>query len=449
MNKNKMKTKNILIVLACCLLVITAVYQHFSNKQDMLTILQQAEPDAANYKEIEGTYKTYELKNQKGEFLNYAVFTSASGYGGPISILTTINKDGKIDNVIILENGETPSYLARVLESGYPENLKGHSITESFESNEAIDAVSGATRTTEGILGAVEKGVAQVGQNQLGVEVPKVGGYHLQWEDGAIVLLLLLAVIAATRKIKKLRIPLLVASVLIIGFMAKSSLSLGNFMSIIMNKMPIITERPIWFFLVIGILVVTLILGKNIYCGYICPFGAAQEGIYEALNLTKNKLDQRIIAVAGKSRWFFIWLAAMLALYSNNPGIASYEPFSPFFGGKANTAQWIMMGLILVTSIVVFRFWCRCFCPIGTVLDFLAQAKRKIKKIFVKRPAAQLNSAVHNQSGCVSCSTCKSGCGKNEKKATPLSSFNKIIVGLIVVIDLLVITALLQNSGLF
>jgi polyferredoxin len=230
--------------------------------------------------------------------------------------------------------------------------------------------------------------------------------------------------------------------------MAKSSLSLGNFVSIVMNKMPVITERPIWFVLVIGILFFTLILGKNIYCGWLCPFGAVQEGIYKALNLTSNRLDKRIISVAGKSRWFFIWLAAMFALFFNNPGIASYEPFSPFFGGKANTAQWILMGLILLLSIMVFRFWCRCFCPVGAILDFLAQVKRKIKKLFGKKPSVELSRVMHNESGCASCSSCQSTCGKHVQKVTALSPFNKFILFLMAIIELLIIAALLQNTGL-
>lgn len=435
--------KNIIILIAIVLLVIVAIYQQVTSSQDTLSLLQKVDPSVSSFEEIDGAFPTYELADKSGDFLSYAVISSASGYGGPIKMLTAINKEGKIVKAVLLENAETPSYLSRVLDSGYPVNLQGHAITEALESNKKIDAVSGATRTTEGILAAVEKGVAQVGQNQLGVAVPKVKNYTFQWEDGAIVLLLLVAVVAVIRKIKRLRIPLLIGSVIIIGFMAQSSFSLGNFTSIIMNKMPVITERPIWFVLVIGILFFTLIFGKNVYCGWVCPFGAVQEGIYKALNLTKNRLDQRITAIAGKSRWFFIWLAVMFALFFNNPGIASYEPFSPFFGGEAHTAQWILMVLIIVSSIVIFRFWCRCFCPVGAVLDFLAKIKRKTRKLFVKKPRAVMD----NESGCASCSSCQSTCTK-DKTAAPLSTFNKFIIVLIFIIDLLIMAALLQNTGL-
>lgn len=259
-----LKYKNyIAILIAVVILGIVAVYQHITASQDTLSLLKKVEPAVSGYKEIEGAFPAYELIDQSGNFLSYAVFSSASGYGGPIKTLTSIDKEGKIVNVVILENSETPSYFNRVLESGYPENLQGHMIKESWEANEQIDEVSGATMTTEGILSAVEKGTAQIGRNQLGLSVPRVETYQFQWEDGAIVLLLILAVIAVVGKVRKLRIPVLIGSVIIIGFMEKASLSLGNFAGILMNKLPVITERPIWFVLVIGILILILILGKK------------------------------------------------------------------------------------------------------------------------------------------------------------------------------------------
>lgn len=445
-----MKKKNIIIIIACCLLILTAVYQHFANKQDILSLLRQAEPAAADYNEIKGSYKTYELIDNNGEFLSYGVITSASGYGGPITMLTTVNGEGVVENAVILEHAETPAYLERVVEVGYPNNLQGAGVTNSLIANEGLDAVSGATRTTDGIIAAVEKGMFDVGETQLGLDVPPLSTYHFQWEDGAIVLLLLTAIFAAFRKLKKLRVLLLIASVILIGFIAKSSISLGNFMSIITNKMPVITERPIWFILIIGILVFTLIIGKNFYCGWLCPFGAVQEGIYKALNLTKNKLDQRIVNLSRKSRWFFIWLAAILAFYFNNPGIASYEPFAVFFGGEGHVMHWIIMGLVVFMSIFILRFWCRCFCPVGAVLDTIAIVKRKAKRLVGKKSVRGQTAATKIDLECSKsqCNTCKSGCNRDKIETMQLNAFNKVVALIILLVDLLIIGALLQNTGL-
>lgn len=445
-----MKKKNIVIIIACSLLIITAVYQHFANKQDILSLLRQVEPASADYNEIKGSYKTYELIDNNGEFLSYAVISSASGYGGPITMLTTVNGEGIVENAVILENAETPAYLERVVEAGYPDNLQGAEVIQSLKENEELDAVSGATRTTDGILAAVEKGMFDVGEIQLGLDVPALSSYQFQWEDGAIVLLLLTAILATIRKLKKLRVILLIASVVLIGFILKSSVSIGNFMSIITNKMPVITERPIWYILIIGILVFTLIIGKNFYCGWLCPFGAVQEGIYKALNLTKNKLDQRIVNLSRQSRWFFIWLAAILAFTFNNPGIASYEPFAVFFGGEGHAAQWIIMGLVLLLSIFILRFWCRCFCPVGAVLDFVATVKRKVRRFVGKKTVGGQTAAKKTNVECSKsqCSTCKSGCNRDKIKTMRLSAFNKTIAFIILLVDLLIIGVLLQNTGL-
>ena len=451
-----MEKKIILIILAVLLLVLAAVYQQISNKQDTLSLLNKVEPKAVQYKEIKGSYPTYELIDEEGQFLNYAIITSSSGYGGPITTLTAIDKEGSIVNVAILEHAETPSYINRVLDEGYPENLQGKLISERLGDQDGIDAISGATRTSEGIITSVEKGMIQVGDNQLGVAVPELETFQFQWQDGVIVALLLVMLLAAVKKIRKLRPWLLVASVIVIGFMTKTSLTVGNFTSIMANKMPAFGERPIWFILVIGILLITLLSGKNLYCAWLCPFGAVQEGIYKALHLKSIKVNRKIVDAARKSRWLFIWLASMLVFLFNNPGIASYEPFSAFFGGEGTTAQWIILGIVLLMSIFTLRFWCSSFCPVGAILDATASLKRKIKKRGRDKGTVPLSHST-NMVGqgtrpavpCSSsvCNSCKSGCG-NATKAAFFSSSDKLFAGMVIVVDLLILVTLLQNSGL-
>ncbi|MBC2721712.1 MAG: FMN-binding protein, partial [Desulfosporosinus sp.] len=82
------KSKPLIIIVACCLLLLTSIYQQINNKQDILSLLQQGEPATAHFKEVKGIYKTYELIDENGNFLSYAVISSASGYGGPITMLT-------------------------------------------------------------------------------------------------------------------------------------------------------------------------------------------------------------------------------------------------------------------------------------------------------------------------------------------------------------------------
>ncbi|NMA68798.1 MAG: 4Fe-4S binding protein [Desulfitobacterium sp.] len=442
--------KNLLIILACISLLLAAIYQQFSNKEDILSLLQQGEPAAVEFQEISGVYKTYELRDENGNFLSYGVMTSASGYGGPIKMLTFVDQEGFIANALLLEDSETPLYLKRVLAAGYPENLQGKVVTEPLVDQEGIDAVSGATRTVEGITLAVEKGMYQIGQNQLGLTVPTLKTFYFQWQDGLVILLLVIAILAATLKKSKLRPWILVATVFILGFMENNSLTIGNYMSILALKMPTFFERPIWYVMVIGIFFVTLLLGRNIYCSWLCPFGAIQEGIYKSLNLVDYKANPKLIQTARKNRWFFLWLAALLALLFNNPGIASFEPFSVFFDGDGNTSQWIMMGLILLFSIFLLRFWCRIFCPVGTFLDFLAVCKRKFKRFFRKKDEASGKPAVAScqRTTLMDKEKCTS-CSKGKPEEVQLSGGDKIVAVGIFIIWALILGALIQNLGLF
>lgn len=456
--KTYTKGKNLLIILACFSLLLASIYQHFNNKEDILILLQQGEPAAVEFKEVYGVYKTYELRDENGNFISYGVMASASGYGGPIKMLTFVDQEGMITNALLLEDSETPLYLKKVLAAGYPENIKGKVVTEPLANQDGIDAVSGATRTVEGITLAVEKGIYQIGQNQLGLTVPTLKTFYFQWQDALVSCLLVMAILAATFKKNKLRPWILVATVFILGFMENNSLTIGNYMSILSWKMPNFFERPIWYVMVVGIFLVTLLWGRNIYCSWLCPFGAVQEGIYKSLNLVDYKPNPKLILTARKNRWFFLWLAALLALLFNNPGIASFEPFSVFFDGDGNTSQWIMMGLILLFSIFLLRFWCRIFCPVGTFLDFLAGCKRKFKRFFRKKDEASGKPAVTScqktpliekeEYTSIKKEKCPS-CSKGKPEETQLSGGVKTVAVATFIIWVLIIGALTQNLGLF
>lgn len=461
----KGKARAVVIVLACLMLIVTSIYQQSTNKQDTLSLLQQGEPSAARFEKIEGAYEAYTLYDWSDTLLNYGVISSASGYGGPMTMLTIVSPEGIIIKAVLLDDSETPLYLKKVLAAGYPEVLQGKPVDTSLATYEEVDAVSGATRTTEGMILAVEKGMFQVGKNQLGFVVPQLEIIHFQWQDGLVVIVLLLAILAAARNMKKLRPWILVMTVLVLGFMENSSLTIGNYTSIIALKMPTFMERPIWYVMVVGVFLVTLFWGRNFYCSWLCPFGAVQEGVYKALNLANYQPSPKLISIARKSRWFFLWLAVLLALGFNNPGIASYEPFSVFFDGDGNTSQWIIMLMILLFSIFILRFWCRCFCPMGAFLDFIASCKRKGKQLLQRKsrsedmafkmernqsnseqsPVFGQNRKGDAEAACAACS----GCRIQEQEKPRLSSGDRVVTIGVVVIGLLIMGTLLQNIGLF
>lgn len=372
----KIFIQKLMIIIACLLVVLTVGYQRLAAQENILHVLQQGKEGIAAFEKLDGKYPSYQIFDKNSGSLGYAVIAHASGYGGEISVLTILNEQGVIKNIEVLENVETPLYFAKAINNGFLEELKGKKLTELAAQQEEIDGISGATMTSEAILSSVIKGGAQVGTAQLGLPVQYAEKFEIKWQDGVVVLLLIVALLASTFRWNKLRPWIMIVSIIVFGFWLNLSLSLANFTGLLAGNFPSILERPIWYLLVPGVLVTTLILGRNFYCTWLCPFGAVQEGTYKALNLVSYTPNSSLIRRFASWRWTFVWIAVIAALLFNNASMAGYEPFSVFFDASGNIGQWVIMVLVLLLSISVMRIWCRCFCPVGTILDFLARLKR-------------------------------------------------------------------------
>ena len=108
--------------------------------------------DAAKTKAIDTAF--YEVKDAKGDKLGTVLFSSpysdnVKGFNGPTPLLIALDADGRIKNVVLLENQETPVYAQRVVSGGLYEAWNGLTPDEAL--NKDVDAVSGATFTSNGV----------------------------------------------------------------------------------------------------------------------------------------------------------------------------------------------------------------------------------------------------------------------------------------------------------
>ncbi|MGE4273333.1 MAG: 4Fe-4S binding protein [Desulfitobacterium sp.] len=421
----------IIMVLAILLLFLAGIYQHFANQQDVLGTLQQGESNTVRFESIEGDYPSYKLWDIQDEFLGYGVIADASGYGGKLTMLSIVDELGTIKSVALIEDYETPLYLNKVVQAGLFEELKGRNLQDTFTD---LDGVTGATVTVDAIFAAVQKGTIQIGNGQLGMKLPYNTTLNVIWQDVVAVVLLVAAVVSSFFNMKRLRPWLLVLAVIFIGFIMNYSLTYSNFVSILTGNLPVFIERPIWYVMVLGILLITLILGRNVYCNWFCPFGAAQEGIYKSLNLYSFSPSGELRRKVSRARWPMLWLVAIIALVFNNPGIASYEPFAVFFDGSGNRAQWIIMLIVLLLSMAQLRFWCHNFCPVGAILNFTARIKGKFKKL-------KQDNQAEDYPVNIDCEVCA---GKSKE----MNRQDKFYIIVVAVVNILVIVSLLESIGL-
>ena len=117
-----------------------------------LTELQTAFPKAM-YVELTET-ATYAVKDNKGKVIGTVLLSSPysddiKGFNGPTPLQIALDKDGKIIEVKVLANNETPSFLKRVVDAGFLESWNGLTAKEALNKN--VDAVSGATFSSNGI----------------------------------------------------------------------------------------------------------------------------------------------------------------------------------------------------------------------------------------------------------------------------------------------------------
>ena len=117
--------------------------------------IEEATPyfaDAAKVQTVDTAY--YEVKDAKGNKLGTILFSSpysdgVKGFNGPTPLLIALDADGRIKNIVLLENQETPNFAKRVVEGGLYEAWNGLTVDEALGKD--MDAISGATYTSNGV----------------------------------------------------------------------------------------------------------------------------------------------------------------------------------------------------------------------------------------------------------------------------------------------------------
>lgn len=147
-----------------CLLMLAvstvSLFTHCSNYKptakdlpiDTLTELQSAFPKAM-YVEMTET-ATYLVKDKGGKVIGTVLLSSPYsdniiGFNGPTPLQIALDKGGKIVEVRVLDNEETPRFLQRVVDAGFLESWNGMTVKEALD--QEVDAVSGATFSSKSI----------------------------------------------------------------------------------------------------------------------------------------------------------------------------------------------------------------------------------------------------------------------------------------------------------
>ena len=128
-------------------------------------------PDAAEFKEAEISEeirvladggeinKAYTAVDAEGNVIGVCVITETTGYDVGIQTVTGVGSDMKVTGIDIIAMNETPGLGAKAAEESFRSQYNGKSgeigVSKSAADDESIQAISGATKTSNGVTAGV------------------------------------------------------------------------------------------------------------------------------------------------------------------------------------------------------------------------------------------------------------------------------------------------------
>ncbi len=187
----------------------------------------------------------------------------------------------------------------------------------------------------------------------------------------------------------------------------------------------------LWF---IGLIPITYFLGR-VWCGWLCHLGALQDFVFSAtrFEILKSQKHQKILKIIQAS--VFVLLLLQIAITRTNIYI-HYDPFKVAFNlFSATVTGYVLLFILLISSVLIYRPFCRTICPVGLVLGWISllpKARKVTQDIScidcVKcsktcKTGAILyvqKQSVINEANCIACGDCLKSCNKEALHFSPV-----------------------------
>lgn len=328
------------------------------------------------------------------------------GFAGPVDLAIVVKQDGTLKNVRITASWETPTYLELV--EPWLTTLAGRNLfaPEPFQ---GVDTVSGATLTSSAVLRGLEasgRAFAAHVLKQAPETAPQSSTPPIDTRTWWMAAFLAGAVLMRFRPGKWRRRAFLAATAIVLGYYYNLQYSTQQAFSLLAGNIATYGWTAT-FLLTIIVPVLTLLVG-NVYCGYICPFGALQELLGDLrprwLNTDPDKDSWRY------ARWIkyaLLFLLVLIFAATRDYNVLSADPLVTVFGALREQNILILGLILLALSIPFRRFWCRNLCPAGAFLALLNHV-RLLRKLSPPTLPRRCDLGVRNREelDCLRCDRC-------------------------------------------
>jgi spermidine synthase len=341
------------------------------------------------------------------------VFSSAGlaegihGYGGPLTLGVAVSSEGELRGFKILRSRETPAYLE--LLHPWRDRLLGRDLFAS-EVFRDVDGVTGATLTSNAILATLSAAGRGFASRALGREIgepaPPRTERGIDPSFAWVAAFLAAAILVRFRPGRWRRRGFLLAAFLVLGLQKNLQYSSHHVFSLLGGTLPAAGASAA-FLLVVGVPVLTLLVG-NVYCGWVCPFGALQELVGE---LRPRRLvtdpEKGIWRTGRLVKYGLLFLLVLSFALTRDPSVLAADPLTTFYGAVRRNAVWVVGVGAIALSIPFRRFWCRNLCPAGAFLSLL-NLVRLVRKLSPATQPGRCDLGVRNprELDCLRCDRC-------------------------------------------
>lgn len=320
------------------------------------------------------------LLDDTGEETGCIYSGEGRGYNGKVRVAALTDTAGVIRSVHLLANKETPSFVRKLFRRNFPGRFEGLSAAELAGSEVNVDAVAGATITSDAIEEAIIRAYLA------GERLQQKSSFRISagWPEFMVLLLFVISILISVKKLRPARKYLQwtswILSFIFLGFVLGQPITLPRFISTFTGYLP--DPGGELYILLIPVLAIGFILiaGRNNYCSSVCPFGAAQEILGAAGNASNIRLKRfRLLKYI---QWGITLLAVVLALVMNNPSVAEYSVFGAFFQLTGATVIFVLLMLSIIMSLFFRRPWCNYLCPVDGVMAYFRTLRRVLVNTF-------------------------------------------------------------------
>ncbi len=343
------------------------------------------------------------------------------GFGGRINLAMRIDEKGTLVDCLIVQSNETPTYLDLV--RPWLSGLKGKSLFAS-QPFAGVNGVTGATISSEAIVAALQESSGRFAVQVLGRDIAAVAEHRTsaatwrRYVPDLAVLYLPLAFVAAV--LVTLwggfwsRLAVLMLTFVVGGLVLNAQYSTEQIMTLLSFETPA-ARLTGTFLLVIGVPLLVILFG-NLYCGYICPFGAAQELLGYVLPRRLKPVVPGTEVRPGRFVRYIVLFVLIIAFFlSRNRTTLSGDPLIYMFHLQPSLGRldwpawmWIVTGAALIGALLVVRFWCRYLCPAGAFLSLLNHFVLLKRWLPAKRfGRCEFGLAASEHVDCVHCDRCR------------------------------------------